>query len=90
MPETEKAIKQLLSTCINMGRGQTGLIDRSYQRQKMPCERNHREDIIVIAGRLSRKPSYVVLPDALVDSSPQEVVKILLAPREARRNTWEA
>lgn len=82
MPEAEKAIKQLLSTCINMGRGQTGLIDRSYKRQKMPCERNHREDrFIVIAGRLSRKPSYVDIPDTLVDSFPQEVAKILLASR---------
>ena len=44
MLETEKAIKQLLSTYL----------------QKMPCERNHCEDrFIVIAGALPRKPSYV-------------------------------
>ena len=77
-----KAIKHLCSTSINMGRGRKGVVEQKAQKRKR-CEQLRSADRLMTVGRLSVKPTYVDIPNAIVDAmkrmDPQEVANIFFS-----------
>ena len=68
LPKTEEKLAEHAPyTCINMGRGTKGVVEQSSKKQK-PWEQLPSADRCTVVGRLSVKPTYVDVPNDIVDA----------------------